>query len=427
MAKKKSNSGLWITLGIIGVLVLVVVIIAATKGNNNETIVQTSKVTTKTIKQMVSATGRVQPETAVKISPETSGEITFIGVTEGDAVSKNQLLIRIKPDIIQTQLEQYKAGVVSSQKDIDMAKTNMKQLERDLARMKELFDKKYISSQEYDKYQSQYEQAKSSYESATSRYDQANAMYRKVQRDAERTILYAPIAGVVTKLNVELGEKVVGTSMMAGTEILVVSDLNVMNAVVDVDENDITMVNIGDMAEVQIDAFPDEVFKGTVIEIGHSANLTSLGTQDQVTNFSVKIRLLNNEIKMRPGMSCNADIITKVRANVKAVPLQSVTVRNFTGVDRNPDLDKSEGRINKENTGNNKSSKPPSVVFINKKGKAKMVSVETGISDKGYIEIISGLGEGDEVISGPFSAVSRTLKNGDVVKVEKLKKPNFKK
>ena len=163
------------------------------------------------------------------------------------------------------------------------------------------------------------------------------------------------------------------------------------------------------ITEVQIDAFPDEVFKGEVFEIGHSANLTSLGTQDQVTNFSVKIRLIDHEIKMRPGMSCNADIVTKIRENVKAVPLQSVTVRNFTGVDRNPDLDKSKGRINKETAAIKKTSKPPSVVFINKKGKAKMVSVETGISDKGYIEIIKGLGEGDDVISGPFSAVSRTL------------------
>jgi HlyD family secretion protein len=293
--------------------------------------------------------------------------------------------------------------------------------------MKELFDKKYVSQQEYDKSESAYSQAKSSYEASMSRYDEANASYKKVQRDAERTVIYAPINGIVTKLNVELGEKVVGTNMMAGTEMLIVSDLNVMNAVVDVDENDITMVNIGDDADVQVDAFPDQVFKGKVIEIGHSANLTSLGTQDQVTNFSVKIRLIDHDRKMRPGMSCNADITTKIHPNVKSVPLQSVTVRNFTGVDRNPDLNKSTGHINKESTEATKTTKPPSVVFVNNKGKAKMVSVETGISDKGYIEILKGLAEGDEIISGPFSAVSRTLKDGDPVKVETIKKPNFKK
>lgn len=421
--KKKKGSAFRITLIIFGLIIAIVVVFSFLNKGDEVLEVTTSKAINKTIVQTVSAIGNIEPETEVKISSETSGEIIYLGVQEGDTVNNGELLVRIKPDIFETQLEQFKASVEAAKMDVSFSKAEVERTENDLKRMQELYKKEFASKQEAENAKIAYDKAIANYQSSLKRLEQVEASLKEVRKNAERTTIYAPLTGVVTKLEVESGEKVVGTAQMQGTEMMRVADLSVMNAVVEVDENDIVLVEIGDTANVEIDAFPNKIFKGTVIEIGHSANVASLGTQEQVTNFNVKIRLLDIEAKLRPGMSCNADIMTETRNNVVAVPLPAVTVRTDIPTDKNPDL--AEGgrgpRMEKEKN-NEIVKRPPSVVFLYKNGKAELVSVETGISDNGFIEITKGLDAGDEVISGSFMAVSRTLKDGMAVKIDTVSK-----
>lgn len=418
MAKKKSKKR--IVLLVVVVLLLLVGIFAFLTGNKEEKIkVTTAKVERRTIVQTVSAVGKIEPETKVKISSETSGEIIFLGVREGDTVKAGQLLVRIKPDIFETQLEQFKAAAEAAKVQIDITQAEKIRAESELRRVTELYQKEFASKQEFELAKTNYDRAVASYNASLSNYQQALAAYKQMQKSFERTTIYSPINGVVTSLSVEKGEKVVGTAQMAGTEIMQIADLSVMNAIVEVDENDIVNVKVGDSAEIEVDAIPDEVFKGIVVETGHSAIASRLGTQDEVTNFKVKIRFLKPDRRLRPGMSCNAEIQTNKRENVLAVPLQAVTVRmeGFT-----PKTDVSSGDIEKESESEKMKKKtPPSIVFLNDNGKAKMVQVKTGISDKGYIEIIEGLKEGQEIISGSFMAVSKLLKDGSPIKVDTSK------
>lgn len=417
MAKKKKKSGGWIIAGIIGVLVIIVVIVAM-KGDSDKTIaVQTTKVSKRTINQIVSAIGRIQPEMQVKVSSETSGEIIYLGVAEGDTVTKNQILIRIKPDIIETQLMQGRAALNASSKDIEIRQTEMNRLKKELTRIQELFKKNFASQQELDIAEASYKSSVAGYEASTSRYKQSEAALQKVERDADRTSIYAPISGIVTKLNVELGEKVVGTGMMAGTELMIVSDLNTMNAEVSVDENDIILLSKQDSCDIEIDAFPERIFKGVVIEIGHSANLSGLGSQDQVTNFKVKLRLLDIEPRLRPGMSCNSDIITETKKDVLAIPLQAVTVRDYSD-DESENDDESDNVQSNKKEENNKKKHPPQIVFLDNKGSAKQIEIKTGISDKGFIEVSEGLSEKDVVISGPYSAIKDKLEDGSKIRID---------
>ncbi|MCX7909911.1 MAG: efflux RND transporter periplasmic adaptor subunit [Ignavibacteria bacterium] len=419
MAKRKSKKRR-IILAIVILLVISIVVISFVSGNKDEVIkVTTSKVERRTIIQTVSAVGKIEPETKVKVSSETSGEIIFLGVREGDTVRAGQLLVRIKPDIFETQLEQFKAAAEAAKVQIEIALAEKVRTENELRRVTELYQKEFASKQELELAKANYERALGSYNASLSNYQQALAAYKQMQKSFERTTIYSPINGVVTSLSVEKGEKVVGTAQMAGTEIMQIADLSVMNAIVEVDENDIVNVKVGDSANIEVDAIPDEIFKGVVVETGHSAIASKLGTQDEVTNFKVKVRFLKPDRRLRPGMSCNAEIQTQKRENVLAVPLQAVTVRmeGFT-----PKSDVISGEIEKENTEQKMFKKtPPSVVFLNEKGKAKMVKVKTGISDKGFIEIIEGLQEGQEVISGSFMAVSKLLKDGSPIKVDTTK------
>jgi len=418
MAKKKSKRRK-IVLAIV-ILVLLSIIVIAFVARNKEDVVKvtTSKVERRTIVQTVSAVGKIEPETKVKISSETSGEIIYLGVREGDTVRAGQLLVRIKPDIFETQLEQFKAAADAAKLQIEIALAEKVRAENELRRITELFQKEFASKQELDVAKANYDRAVASYNASLSNYQQALAAYKQMQKSFERTTIYSPINGVVTSLSVEKGEKVVGTAQMAGTEIMEIADLSVMNAIVEVDENDIVNVKPGDSADIEVDAIPDEIFKGVVVETGHSAIASKLGTQDEVTNFKVKVRFLKPDKRLRPGMSCNTEIQTAKRENVLAVPLQAVTVRmeGFT-----PKSDVVSGDIEQEKQDKKIKKIPPSVVFINDKGKAKMVQVKTGISDKGYIEIIEGLNEGQEVISGSFMAVSKLLKDGSPIKVDTTK------
>lgn len=423
MPRKKKNA--WIFIVIIAVIAVGVSIYAIFFANKDEGIkVTTEKASLRTITQTVSAIGVIEPETEVKVSSETSGEIIFLGAEEGDAVEKGKLLVRIKPDIVETQLEQFQASADAAKMDVEVRKAEMKRSENDLKRITELFEKDFVSKQEFDRAKAAYESAASSYQASISRYDQALASLKQIKRSAERTVIYSPIDGVITSLSVEKGENVVGTATMQGTEMMRVADLNIMNAVVDVDENDIVLIELGDTTEVEIDAFEDRKFLGEVVEIGHSAKQTQLGTQDQVVNFEVKIRLLELDPKLRPGMSCNAEIKTETRADVVSVPLQAVTIRPEKDFDRKPDVNEGS-RIKKKEESKIEKKRPPSVIFVLDGEIVRKRKVKTGISDAGYIEITEGIEEGETVVSGSFQAISKELSDSSKVKIDSVKKFNF--
>ncbi len=417
---KKSNKKRNIIIGVVaGLVVLIVAAIFLGNNRQKDIVVTTEKVGRKTIVQTVSAVGKIQPETEVKVSPETSGEIVQLNIKEGDTVKAGQMLVRIKPDIVESQLEQMKYSAEAVKSEIPVGKSNLEKAKADFKRAADLFAKKYISQEEYDRAKNLLDAAEAGVSANGLRYEQAKASYRQTEKTAARTVIYAPISGIVTKLDVEKGEKVVGTEMMQGTEMLRVSDLSVMNAEVEVDENDITLVKMGDVAEVEIDAFPDRKFKAVVVEIGHSALLSATGTQDQVTNFKVKVRLLETDTKFRPGMSCNVEIKTETRSNVLAVPLQSVTEKRVNEDDKAKAEEKEAPKPEGEDEENKKTEKPAVYVFVLNGNKVKMVEVKTGLSDKGYIEIIEGVKEGDVVVSGSYFAIKKELENGSIVKLDK--------
>ncbi len=415
MAKKKSKKRLYIILGILLVIIIASVLYNVFNKNNDAIEVTVTEVGRRTITQKVSAIGKIEPETEVKISSEASGEIIYFGVKEGDTVRAGQILIKIKPDIIETQLEQFRAAAKSAKIEIELMKTEVERTEAELKRINELYAKDFASKQELDFAKAAYEKAVANYQASLSRYAQAKSALKQIERNAERTNIYSPINGIITKQLVEKGEKVVGTAQFQGTELLRVADLSVMNAIVDVDENDIVMVNIGDTAEIEIDALDDVILKGVVIEIGHSAELEAVGTADQVVNFKVKIRLLDLDKRLRPGMSCNAEIITDKKTDVLAVPLTAVTIRKT----KEKQKEESNERIKMKNDEKEKPKRPPSVVFIvEKDNKVKQQVVKTGISDEGYIEIIEGLKEGQKIVSGNFMAVSKKLKDGTKIRID---------
>jgi HlyD family secretion protein len=422
MAKKKSKTRLYIILGVVLLIIISTVLIAIFNKNDDDILVTTSKVERKTIVQTVSAVGKIEPETEVKISSEASGEIIYLGIKEGDTVKSGTPLIRIKPDIIETQLEQFRSAADASKIEIEVTKSEMKRAESDLKRISELFSKEFSSKQEFDFAKSTYDKAVSAYNASLSRYQQSLSALKQIQRSADRTTIYSPISGIVTKLLIEKGEKVVGTAQFEGTKLMTISDLAVMNAIVEVDENDIVMVKVGDTAKIEVDALRNVFFKGVVVEIGHSAIVNQVGTADQVTNFSVKIRFIDLDSKLRPGMSCNVEIETDKKENVLAVPLTSVTVRD------NKKEEESTERIQKKEEDKDKKNvkRPPSVVFKKSGMKAKMLKVKTGISDRGFIEIIEGLSEGEEIISGNFMAVSKLLKDGTKIRVDNQAKKKSK-
>ena len=419
---KRKKSKLWIFVLVFVLLVIIISVFFIFNKNDNAVSVTVTKVERKTITQTVSAIGKIEPEIEVKISSETSGEIQFLGVKEGDTVRAGQLLVRIKPDILETQLEQFKAAANAAKIEIQIAKAELERTENELKRITDLFKNEFASKQEFELAKTNFDKANSAYSVALARYEQSLAILRQAEKTASRTVITSPINGIVTSLTVQKGEKVVGTAQMAGTEMMRISDLNIMNAIVEVDENDVVLVKVGDTTKVEIDAFNEKSYKGIVTEIGHSAIIAQQGTQDQVINFKVKIRLLDKEEKLRPGMSCNVEINTETRSNVLAVPLQAVTVRETKT------MDKSTGggiEVKKANEDDNKKinqSKIQSVVFLRKDNKVKLVNVKTGISDKGFIEIIEGLKEGDEIVSGNYLAVSRLLQDGSIIKIETDKK-----
>ena len=414
---KKNKKKLFIFSGIgVVAIVLVLVVVLGSKKENIIT-VQSEKVGRRTITQMVNASGKIQPETMVKINAEVSGEITVLPVKEGDKIKKGELLVRIKPDQYQAQVDRAEAGLQSARASMNLQKSNLEKAESEFKRAQELFEKKLLSDQEFISAKTSFSAAKSQFESSQAGVRQAEASFRDAKESLNKTSIYSPMHGTISQLISELGERVSGSGFTQGTQIMTVADLSMMEARVDVGENDIVNISIGDTARITIDAYPDKKFVGVVYEIANTAKSKGLGTQEEVTNFEVKIRVLNKDISLRPGMSMTADIETETKKNALAVPIQSVTTR--APKTKEGDKPKEEGEQGSGGPGGlSMNEKPVECVFVVENGKAKMVPVKRGINDEGYVEITSGVSQDIEVISGTYKAINRELEDGAVVKVE---------
>lgn len=402
---KKSRKKI-IIFSIIGV-VLVALVLLVILGSNRETVVtvQTEKIERRTITQIVSATGKIQPETKVKINAEVSGEIIELAVREGQRVRKGQLVVRIKPDAYQASMERAQASMA-------MNEASLRKAEAEYKRVSELYSKKLVSESEMDI-------AKATYESAKAAANQSAASLKEAKETFSKTTIYAPMDGIVSQLNMEVGERVSGSTFTQGTEIMTIADLSRMEARVDVGENDVVMVAVGDTAKIEVDSYPDRKFTGIVSQIANTAKSRGLGTQDEVTNFEVRILIKTPEgVNFRPGMSMAADIETETRANVLAVPIQSVTVRAPKEEKPTEGPAEGEARLDVAKAKTKVEEKLDEVVFVVAEGKVKTVKVKRGLSDDTFTEVTGENLEGAEVVSGPFKAINRDLENGSKVKVE---------
>ena len=436
--KKRSRRKRKIIYGAIGLLVLWIIVSVILGKREKPIPVTTEKAVRTTIIQTVSATGKVTPEVEVRISPEVAGEIIELPVHDGSPVKKGDLLMKIKPDSYRALLEQQEASI-SAAKALNLQhKASLEKAERDFKRSQDLFAKKMISDLEFNTAQTAFAVAKSTYESSLHEIERAQAASSQARDQLSKTTITSPIDGMVTMLNSKLGDRVVATNQFAGTDVMRLSDLSRMNAQVSVNENDVVNVKLNDVAEVSIDAYANRKFKGAVTEIANTGTTTGTGTQEEVTNFTVKVRIDAGEIVLRPGLSCTTDIQTNMVKDVVAVPMQSVTIRTG-GTNLSPEEiekqkqlqaasdkgDNSADLINErleKQTLKEERGKLAKVVFLKIGGKAQMVKVVTGIADDSHIEIKSGLKVGDEVISGSYSAISRKLKDGAKVTFEKVAK-----
>lgn len=428
------------------ILAAVIALLAIAKyfgwiGGDKKTQVATEKVENRTIIETVSASGKIQPEIEVKLSSEVSGEIVELPIKEGDVVKKGQLLCKIRPDILISGYNRavasynaQKASVGSSNEQLNQAAAAYRNQEAKFKRNKELFEKKVLSAAEFDAARADYETAKASLEASRqnvigSRFglEQSAAAVKEANDNLAKTTIYAPNDGVISMLSVEKGERVVGTAQMAGTEIMRIADLNTMEVSVDVNENDINRVHKGDTAKIEVDAFLDKKFDGVVTQIGSSANVVGTSA-DQVTNFTVKVRILpesykellrknsTNQSPFRPGLSATVDIQTNRQTGL-SIPIQAVTTRTVEkkAVDATAPEKKEENEPKI-------TTKAKEFVFVLDQGKVNQVEVKSGIQDDNNILIIAGLKAGQEVVSAPYAAISKTLTNNmEVDKVDKAK------
>ena len=398
-------------------------------GNNDESkVVELSKVAQTTIVETVSATGKIQPEIEVKISSEVSGEIIALPIKEGQQVKKGDLLVRINPDLYESGVNRSVASMSTTKAGLSQADAQVKEAKANYDRNKKLFEKGIISKSEWDRIVSAYEVAVANKQSAYYQVQSASATVTEAKDNLGRTTIYAPADGTVSLLNVELGERVLGTQQMAGTEILRIANLNNMEVEVDVNENDIVKVNIGDSANIEVDAYLKREFKGIVTSISNSASATL--TADQVTNFKVKVRILKESYQdllegkpanfspFRPGMTATVDIITKRKENITAVPISAVVIKDDTTSVKKDIVAELEKKEQEQKGTAPKSDKKYECVFVKVGDKAKLRVVKTGIQDDTNIEIISGLKPGEEIIIGPYTTVSKDLVSNDKVRVE---------
>lgn len=389
--------------------------------------IEIAKIAPMTIVETVSATGKIQPEIEVKIASMVSGEIIDLPVKEGQVVKKGDLLVKINPDLYLSSFNRTVAGLSGSKAGLTQSEAQFKEAKSSYERNRVLFEKGIISKSDWDKSIASFEVAKATRQSAYYSVQSASASVNEAKDNLGRTSIYAPADGTISVLNVELGERVLGTQQMAGTELMRVANLNNMEVEVDVNENDIVKIKEGDLANVEVDAYLKKQFKGVVTSISNSASSTL--TADQVTNFKVKVRILKESYAdllegkpatyspFRPGMTATVDIITKTKRNVLAVPISSVVVKSDTTAvkisdKKNPDPKEEKNIVPKND-------KKLECVFLKVGEKAKIKIVKTGIQDDTNIEILSGVKSGDEVITGPYTTVSKELNSGDKVKLKK--------
>jgi HlyD family secretion protein len=422
----------WIIILSVVVVILVIAGIYKSKSGGQSKKVAIEKAELRTIIETVAASGKIQPETEVIISSDVSGEIIEMPVKEGDRVKAGDLLLKINPDLVESALSRAEAALNTTKANLAGVRARLTQSQSQYQNAKasfdrsdKLFNSKVVSQAEFDQAKANFEVARADVQAAKESVQagifnvrSSEATLKEAKENLGRTSIYSPMNGVITALNKEKGERVVGTAQMAGTEIMTVANLNVMEVAVEVNENDIVRVSISDTAEIEVDAYLNKNFKGIVTEIANSANTSGMSA-DQVTNFDVKIRMLQSSYQdllskradssspFRPGMSATVDIRTTQVSNVITIPIQAVTTRKDTSVTEDSragaDMDEEDEKIE--------------VVFVVVGEKVEMVKVETGIQNTMYIELKSGLSEGDKVVTAPYNLVSKILKDGQNVTV----------
>lgn len=413
MRKKKL---LWI--GGFVVIAAAAGVLFSMNGNDEEAIsVQTAGVDRQKIIETVSATGVIEPETQVKISADVAAKITKLDVKEGEWVEKGQFLLQLDREKFMAAVESAEAALRATEADANLVRENMIKTEKDYQRIKELFDKQLESQATLDQTYAAFKVEKARYQSNLEQVDRSKASLKQAKDDLSKTTIYAPMAGTISQLNKEIGEIALGSQFQEDV-ILIISNLNSMEALVDVDENDIVSLHIGDSAKIEVDALPDVLFKGTVSEIASSAKVNAVGTAEQKTEFEVKVRIKDPGEELRPGMTASADIITQTRGDALVVPIQCVTLRTIDQLKTQP-ADSSDSHMQ---------YKPDKdgfvqVVFVVKEDAVKAYQVETGIQSETHIEILNGLDEGEKIVTGNYRAISQILQNDTKVKVEGAGEP----
>ena len=445
MARRKKNNRFlywFLAIALIGLICLVVLRQQGLIGKENKIKVQTAETEIRSIFSRVTESGTIQPTIDVPVAPDVSGEVVFLAVKEGMRVKKGDLLVTIRPDDYKSLLEQSqaglaqaKAGQLQARAALEQARANLLQDSVNYARNKQLFEDEVISQSEIENFQLQYNISQSQFKSAELevqaayyRVKNSEASVKQARQNLDRTNIYASMDGTITELNVEIGQRVVGTMQMAGTEILKIADLSSMEVVVEVNENDIVNVSLGDSSRIEVDAFPDQNFYGRVSEIAYSARVAEMGSTDQVTNFEVTVIIspdsysrmvgtsdvpARDESPFRPGMTSLVEIFTNYVNDAVVVPIAAVTA----GRKEQNDSTKVEGR----------EGDPQEVVFVVDGGKVKEIPVELGISDDNFIEVKDGVQDGTTIVTGPYSLLSKRLKEGDEVEASNENKKSRKK
>jgi HlyD family secretion protein len=450
---KPNKKKLWLMIGAAVVLIIIIALAINKSKNSKSTRVSTEKVESRRIVETVSANGKIQPAKDVSISPYISGEVVELFVKEGEFVKKGVQLAKIDPEIYISNYERAEASFKTAQANqanskarVAQSKSQFSKAKQDFARSKTLWEKKVISDADYEAAQSAFDVAKADVEAAEESYkasqfqvSSARASLKEAKENLNRTSIFAPNDGTVSKLNVEVGERVTGASQFsAGTEIMRIANLDILEVNVEVNENDIVRVSLGDTALIEVDAYLDRKFKGLVTEIATSANTIGVSA-DQVTNFDVKITMLHSSYEdlvkpdapipspFRPGMSATVEIQTETAFDILTIPIQAVTTRaDTTGRRKTAREKREEQRGKSDDEVKLTDEEMKEYVFVYNDGLAILTEVKTGIQDNTYIQITEGLEEGEEVIVAPYRAVSKTLKNRD--EVEKVdKKDLFKK
>ena len=428
MARFKLGKKRIIFLAAVAVVIIVIVVVMANKNGTSKTSVQTILAEKQGIIETVTATGRIEPSTKVKISADVAAKITFLGVNEGDWVEKGDLLVRLDQERYIAALEQSEASLRSIQAGAELARETVVKAEKDLERTETLVKRNLESEAVYDQMFSTVKIEKARYQSVLEQVEQAQAAVKQARDNYSKTTIYAPMAGTISVLNKEVGEIALGSQFQEDV-IMIVSNLSEMEALVNVDENDIVNVSFGDSASIEIDALPDHVFKGIVSEIASSARISGMGSTDQKTEFEVKLTILDPVEQLRPGMSASSDIVIETRDSTLCVPIQCVTVRT-------PDQLKPKGDATDKDSGLGDAhadsiSEPKftpdkdgfvTIVFVIEDGIALAIQVETGIQSDTHIEVVTGLSEGDEIVSGSYRAISQDLGNNTPVLAKREEK-----